>query len=115
MDTKVMQQEVMKTCHRHGWSLNPYKDLGLLTEEVGELAREVRRIEDGRERPDEVEPDTEIMKAHLIEEAGDILFPLFKLASYYGFTLEEAFQAHQAKMAERYEKENNEMFETEEK
>ncbi|MFF2532183.1 MazG nucleotide pyrophosphohydrolase domain-containing protein [Brevibacillus sp. NPDC058079] len=108
MDTKQMEQTVMAICHRHQWILNPQSDLNKVTEELGEVCREVRRIEEGRERPDEIEPHDEVIKAHIAEEIGDVLFPLIKVLKYYGLSLEDAFLAHQQKMAERYQKEEKE-------
>lgn len=99
------EKEVLDFCKSHGWETDPYKDLALLSEEVGELAREVRRIEVGRERPDEVEDSHETMISHLGEEVGDILFPLIKLCNHYGLTLEQCFQMHMDKLNNRYTRE----------
>ena len=72
----------------------PHKDICKLTE----LNREIRRYEEGRERPDE-----EIRK-EIVSEMGDILFPLVKIAEYYEITLDEAMSIHQSKMTKRYGK-----------
>lgn len=104
MDTKKMEKTVLDVCNQFGWKLNPQSDLNKLTEELGEVCREIRRIEEGRERPDEVEPDDEVIRAHIAEEVGDMLFPMIKVLAYYGLTLDDAFNAHVEKMEERYMK-----------
>jgi NTP pyrophosphatase (non-canonical NTP hydrolase) len=102
MDSREMEREVIKLCAKKSWDMKPLDDLGLLTEEVGELAREVRRMENGRQRPDEEEPNPDDIREHMAEEIGDILFPLIKIAAYYNITLEKAFKNHLDKMAKRY-------------
>jgi NTP pyrophosphatase (non-canonical NTP hydrolase) len=102
METKVMEDKVLKMAKRQGWELIPFEDLNGINEELGEVGREVRRIERGRQRPDEVEPDRDIMVEQLAGEIGDMLFPLIKLASYYGITLERAFNIHIAKLEKLY-------------
>lgn len=109
METKQMEQTVLNMCKQFGWKLNPNSDLNKLTEELGEVCREVRRIEEGRERPDEVEPEREVIKEHIAEEMGDMLFPMIKVLSYYGLTLEDAFNAHVRKMENRYQKKEGEV------
>lgn len=101
LNTANLENFVLTTCEEKGYTLEPYKDLGMLTEEVGEVAREVRRIEDGRQRKDEVEPAREVMIEHLAEEIGDVLFPLIKIASHYGITLAHAVEVHASKMKTR--------------
>lgn len=102
METKEMEKQVIERCHQQNWAFDPNKDLRSVMEEVGELAREIRRVEDGRERPDETEPAREAIIQEMASEVGDILFALVKLAHQYGFTLEEAFTCHQQKLNERY-------------
>lgn len=84
------------------WELEPFEDFGMVIEELGEFVREMRRYKKGRERPDETTPPKEEIVEHMKEEFGDALFPMIKLAMYYGFTLEEAILAHEKKMKERY-------------
>lgn len=102
MRVNEMEVDILQRVDKEGWTLDPNKDLRSLTEEVGELAREIRRFEDGRERPDEVAPNEELMKEEIASEIGDILFPLTKIAAYYGINLEGAYKAHQKKMESRY-------------
>lgn len=104
MHVNKIEMDILERVEKQGWELDPNKDLRNLTEEVGELAREIRRIEDGRERPDEIEPNEELMKEEIASEIGDILFPLTKIAAYYGISLEYAYKAHQKKMECRYTK-----------
>jgi NTP pyrophosphatase (non-canonical NTP hydrolase) len=102
MELRKLSKTVLDICVENGWELNPYKDLCLLTEETGEVAREIRRLEDGRQRPDEIEPEREITVDNLASEIGDLLFPLAKIAAYYGVSLEYAIQLHVKKMGGRY-------------
>jgi NTP pyrophosphatase (non-canonical NTP hydrolase) len=101
MEIRQMEQKVLQVCIANNWELLPKDDMMLLTEEVGELAREVRRMENGRQRPDEVDPDREVTLEHMAEEIGDILFPLIKIAAYYGIPLQKAFDMHIKKMGGR--------------
>ncbi|MCU7667132.1 MazG nucleotide pyrophosphohydrolase domain-containing protein [Bacillus thuringiensis] len=102
MKTSEIEKTVMERVKREGWSLNPREDLNSIVEELGELSREVRRYETGRERPDETEGSKELIIKEMASEIGDILFPLIKVAQYYGITLEQAFLAHHTKMEKRY-------------
>lgn len=104
MKTSDIEKIILARCQKYGWKTDPNRDIRNLMEEIGEMSREVRRLEDGRERPDETEDDREEIVSHLAEEIGDILFPLVKIAHHYGITLEDAFRKHEEKMAERYEK-----------
>ncbi|PDZ94951.1 hypothetical protein CON36_31065 [Bacillus cereus] len=102
MKTAEMERLVMERVKRQDWSLNPREDLNSIVEELGELSREVRRYETGRQRPDETEENKELIIKEMASEIGDILFPLIKVAQYYGITLEQAFLAHHTKMEQRY-------------
>lgn len=73
-----------------GQPLDSHNDLCKLTEEVGELSREIRRYEE--------------IRKEIASEIGDILFPLVKIAEYYEITLDEAMSIHQSKMTKRYGK-----------
>lgn len=73
-----------------------------LTEEVGEVARAVRTIEIGRDRPDErLRTDWENID-NLIEELGDVLDNIFILADKYHLSLDEIMKNHQEKLLKRY-------------
>lgn len=98
MDTAKMERIVLDIAKENGWELKPFEDFALASEELGEVAREIRRFENGRQRPDEVDPTKEEIRLHLAEEIGDVLFPLIKIAAYYKITLAEAFNIHLEKM-----------------
>lgn len=104
MDVQGIRNIVMDRVEGQGWTLDPHKDLCKLAEEVGELSREIRRYEEGRERPDEDRGTDEEIRKEIASEIGDILFPLVKIAEYYEITLEEAINIHQSKMTKRYGK-----------
>jgi len=74
---------------------HPLTLLARLTEEVGELAREVNhRYGQKPKREDEGEQE-------LAEELGDILFVLCCLANVTGIRLDEAFRGTMAKLYAR--------------
>lgn len=107
MKTTDIESFVRDVMNTQGWETNPSRDVALAAEELGEVAREVRRLEYGRQRPDEVDRhlDPESRTAlvqDFAEEVGDLLFVLVKLTVHYGVTLEEAFELHKKKMASRY-------------
>lgn len=103
MKTSEMEKWVLDTCAREGWELNPFSDMNKIIEEVGEVSREIRRYHEGRQRPDEMERiNKEDIVKELGSEIGDILFPLIKLANYYGLSLEDCFNIHKQKMEKRY-------------
>ena len=87
-----------------GWSeLNIFTRIGFLAEETGEVARAIRAIEIGRDRPDEKTQSFEENKQELIEELGDVLGNLIVIANQYDIPLEEIFAAHQDKLIKRYQ------------
>lgn len=99
------QEWVMNFYGERNWTkYNSFERMGFLMEETGELAQAIRTYELGRDRPDEaVRPEHEL-KQELLEELGDILANLAILSDKYGFTLEEAAKAHQAKLVKRFRK-----------
>ncbi|PLS18916.1 hypothetical protein CVD28_00510 [Bacillus sp. M6-12] len=103
MKIQDMEQWVLDTCEREKWELNPATDMNKLIEELGEVSREIRRFHEGRQRPDE---DDNLDKKEIIKEIGseigDVLFPLIKIANFYGLSLQDCFQIHKEKMEERY-------------
>lgn len=72
-------------------------------EEAGELARAVRAIEIGRDRPDEGEKPAAEARQELVEELGDVLGNLILLANQYEVPFEEILEAHRAKLQKRYQ------------
>lgn len=102
METNKIEEVVLKRVERQGWAFNPDKELRSIMEELGEVSREVRRLEDGRERPDEEEPSPEEIKKEIASEIGDLIFAIVKLAHCYDITIDKAFEIHREKMNERY-------------
>ncbi|MNV62393.1 MazG nucleotide pyrophosphohydrolase domain protein [compost metagenome] len=99
-----VQSWVRYFSEKEGWDKqNPYKDTTLLCEEAGELAQAVRRVVDGRDSHDKEENMNEQEKLEAIkEEVGDVLRELANISNRYGFTLDEAFKHHQAKLIQEY-------------
>jgi len=79
--------------HSHYWA--PLSSLARLTEEVGELAREVNHTYG--EKPKK--PSEE--QGNIAAEMGDILFILASLANSLGIDLDEAFELAMAKYQRR--------------
>ena len=81
-----------------GWDrIAPSHSFLHLVEEIGEVAREVERIEGYRDATDPVE-----VRAHLAEELADAATFLFKLAYQCGISLEEALKANMTKAENRF-------------
>ena len=77
---------------------HPLTNLARLTEEVGELAREINhRFGQKTKKPEELEGD-------LAMEMADILFVLICMANREGIDLEEAFGRMMAKVERRDER-----------
>lgn len=87
---------------RNWTKYGPFIRLGFLMEETGELARAVRALEIGRDRPDEQRQELPELKKELIEEMGDVLANLLILADLYDVTIEEVFSTHQQKLTKRF-------------
>jgi NTP pyrophosphatase (non-canonical NTP hydrolase) len=108
METKQMEDWVLNLCKKENWELNPATDMNKVIEELGEVSREIRRFHEGRQRPDE---DDAINKQEIVKEIaseiGDVLFPLIKIANFYGLSIEDCFTIHKDKMEARYGIEQN--------
>lgn len=103
MDITEFQRWVKQHYQDRGWSdLDIFVRIGFLAEETGEVARAIRALEIGRDRPDEVDGTFEENRQHLTEELGDVLGNLIVIANKYDISLEEIFQSHQAKLFDRY-------------
>lgn len=103
MNVTEFQQWVREYYEERGWSeLDIFIRIGFLAEETGEVARAIRSLEIGRDRPDEVGGSFEENKQELIEELGDVLGNLIVIANKYDISLEEVFRAHKKKLSERY-------------
>lgn len=79
--------------HSHYWA--PLSSLARLTEEVGELAREINHTYG--EKPKKVNEE----QGNIAGEMGDILFIVASLANSIGIDLDEAFELVMAKYQRR--------------
>lgn len=105
MQFNEYQQWVSAFYKQQGWyQYTPFMRVNFLTEEVGELARAVRNLEIGRDRPDEKEADQQTKLNNVVEELGDVLDNVFILADKYDISIEEVIAKHQAKFITRYVK-----------
>ncbi|MGG0823981.1 MazG nucleotide pyrophosphohydrolase domain-containing protein [Paenibacillus turicensis] len=87
-----------------GWySLNPFIRVNFLSEETGEVAKAVRALEIGIDRPDEQAASPEQLLDNLTEELGDVLDNIFILADKYNITLEQILEQHQKKLQQRFQ------------
>ncbi|MGM0755895.1 MazG-like family protein [Bacillus zhangzhouensis] len=103
MQTTEIEKWIKEFYEMRNWiKYGPFIRLGFLMEETGELARAVRAVEIGRDRPDEKIQETLELKKDLIEEMGDVLANLLVLADLYDVTLEEVFASHQQKLTKRF-------------
>ena len=96
MEISQMQKEVDDWISKYGVRyFNELTNLGLLMEEVGELARVITR-KYGEQSSKESDLDI-----NLKEEMADVLFVLTCLANQCGINLEEAFTENIRKKIER--------------
>lgn len=103
MDLSAFSQFVQTYYDERGWTdLDIFIRIGFLAEETGEVARAIRALEIGRDRPDEKQQSTSEMKQALTEELGDVLGNVVVIANKYGIPLEEIFNAHKEKLEKRH-------------
>lgn len=103
MDVNAFQQWVNDYYEKRGWSdLDIFIRIGFLAEETGEVARAIRALEIGRDRPDEADHTNAENKQELIEELGDVLGNVIVIANKYDFSLEDIFKSHREKLHQRY-------------
>ncbi|HAW52737.1 MAG TPA: pyrophosphatase [Flavobacteriales bacterium] len=96
MEVSQMQKEVDNWISKYGVRyFNELTNLGLLMEEVGELARVITR-KYGEQSSKESD-----LQVNLREEMADVLFVLTCLANQCGVNLEEAFTENIRKKSER--------------
>lgn len=106
MDVTEFQQWVKEYYASRGWSdLDIFIRIGFLAEETGEVARAIRALEIGRDRPDEETESYKSNKTALMEELGDVLGNVIVIANKYNISLEQVFQLHQEKLSKRYAQE----------
>lgn len=80
-----LQKYVAETCEFRGYSTDTRYCLLLLCEEVGELAKAIRKTTGGT-------IDPESRDSHVDEEAADVLWMLAVIANGLGVDLEQAFR-----------------------
>ncbi|GIN57063.1 MazG nucleotide pyrophosphohydrolase domain-containing protein [Lederbergia ruris] len=103
MNAKEFQKWIDSYYKDRGWSdLDIFVRIGFLSEETGEVARAIRALEIGRDRPDEVEDMFEKCKENLTEELGDVLGNVAVIANKYNIDLEDIFLQHKNKLLHRY-------------
>lgn len=103
MDVTEFQKWVNDYYENRGWSeLDIFIRIGFLAEETGEVARAIRALEIGRDRPDEVTDSFMNNRMDLVEELGDVLGNVIVIANKYNISLEEVFNSHKEKLLKRY-------------
>jgi len=103
VDLTEFQNWVKEYYEIRGWSkLDIFMRIGFLAEETGEVARAIRALEIGRDRPDEIVGTAEELKQELVGELGDVLGNIIVIANKYDIPLEDIFRSHRTKLLERY-------------
>lgn len=103
MNINEFQQWVKEYYQQRNWSdLDIFVRIGFLAEETGEVARAIRALEIGRDRPDEMEGSYQENKSDLTEELGDVLGNLIVIANRYDISFEDILIAHKQKLVARY-------------
>lgn len=103
MNLAEFQSWVKDYYEERGWSkLDIFTRIGFLAEETGEVARAIRALEIGRDRPDEKAGSQEELKQELVEELGDVLGNIIVIANKYDIPLEHIFKSHREKLLDRY-------------
>lgn len=96
-----LQNYIKTVCEERGWDNNNHLEMFLLfSEEVGELAKEIRAYtglyqEQGKEKPKAA------VKQALESEFADVFNYLLDLANYFEVDLEKAFRDKEAVNAKR--------------
>ncbi|MBO0995835.1 MazG nucleotide pyrophosphohydrolase domain-containing protein [Bacillus sp. SD088] len=105
MDARDFQKWIDSYYKERGWAdLDIFVRIGFLSEETGEVARAIRALEIGRDRPDEVEGTFDECKKNLTEELGDVLGNVAVIANKYNIDFEDIFSQHRNKLFDRYQK-----------
>lgn len=108
MELQQYQQWISHFYKKRGWyALNSFIRVGFLAEETGEVARAVRALEIGRDRPDEKSKAPEHLVQDLTEELGDVLDNIFILADKYDIRFEDILSTHKQKLEERFNEIDN--------
>ena len=105
MTLSALQQHIHDLCAARGWHDNTNEQRFLLfIEEVGELAKAMRRasrLQIEQNNPDKPVWTDEAIKANLNEEFADVLNYVLDLANYFGIDLEQAYRDKVAVIAAR--------------
>lgn len=105
MEAKEFQKWIATYYKSRGWAdLDIFVRIGFLSEETGEVARAIRALEIGRDRPDEHSISFSEGKKNLTEELGDVLGNVVIIANKYDIDLEDIFLEHKNKLSNRYHK-----------
>ncbi len=103
MNITEFQSWVREYYEARGWSeLDIFIRIGFLSEETGEVARAIRALEIGRDRPDECTGTSDELEEELVEELGDVLGNIIVIANKYDIALEDVFHSHKQKLQKRY-------------
>lgn len=103
MEAKEFQKWIADYYQSRGWAdLDIFIRIGFLAEETGEVARAIRALEIGRDRPDEEDSTFIEGKQELTEELGDVLGNVAVIANKYDIDLADIFTEHQKKLSKRY-------------
>ena len=103
MEAKEFQKWIADYYQSRGWAdLDIFIRIGFLAEETGEVARAIRDLEIGRDRPDEEDNSFIEGKQELTEELGDVLGNVAVIANKYDIDLADIFTEHQKKLSKRY-------------
>src|SRR5699024_6953929 len=104
MEVKEFQKWIAEYYKVRLWAdIDIFVRIGFVSEETGEVARAIRSLEIGRDRPDEHMASLAERKRNLTEELGDVLGNLVVIANKYTLDLEEIFLEHKRKLSERYQ------------
>ena len=103
MEAQEFQKWVAEFYRSRDWDdLDIFVRIGFLAEETGEVARAIRALEIGRDRPDEQAGSFTENKSDLTEELGDVLGNVAVIANKYDINLGDVFLEHKRKLANRY-------------
>lgn len=105
MTLPALQQHIHDLCAARGWDKNTAEQrFLLLVEEVGELAKVMRKatnLQTEQNNPAKPVWTGEQIRAGLAEEFADVLMYTFDLANVFGIDLEQAYRDKVAATAKR--------------
>ena len=88
----ALQDHIRRLCAHFDWTSSTERKFLLMTEEVGELAKAIRRMENIGQEPGKEMTATDA-RANLEEELADILNYLLDIANGYDIDIGEAYRA----------------------